>query len=124
MKTISKISILLFLIFAITSCALTKEGYISDFSSFVEKVKNKGSEFDKADWEKASIKFEKFSSSEFERFEKEMTPAEKLKVAKLMGQYRALQIKYGLKKLEKNINNAVEKANGFLDELGDTQKKE
>ena len=122
MKTISKIFMILILGLSVLSCTMTKESYLQKFSSFVENVKEDGADYDKNKWEKTAREFEKLSTVDYQKFKNDMSPEEKLKVAKLIGQYRAAQVKWGLKYLENNINEAVDKANGFIEGLKENNK--
>ena len=68
----------------LNSCALddcfNKSVYISSFEKFVTEVNNNYKDYTKADWEKAQLRFDKFTGECYEKFEKDLTPAEERKI--------------------------------------------
>ena len=51
-----------------TACQ-TKETYVKDFNSFVEKVQKEAADYTAEDWEKADKKFETLSTENYTQFE-------------------------------------------------------
>lgn len=115
MKMIKHLVFVLVIVLGISSCALTKESYLGKFDSFVENVKENGSDYNEQDWKKAEEKFKKLSGSDYKKFESELTIQEKLKVAKLIGQYRGVQLKTGIKVLKENIEDTLNETNELIE---------
>lgn len=117
MKLFMRLTCALLLLISVSSCTVTKESYLKKFDSFVEHVKEESPKYDETDWEKAEEKFSQLSGPDYKKFEQALTAQEKLKVAKLIGQYRGLQIKSGFKFLKENIEDAIKGTNNFIDSL-------
>lgn len=117
MKIFKHLAVALIVILAITSCAVTKESYMNKFDTFVENVKENSSRYNENDWYKTEEKFNKLAGSEYKKFEPELTMQEKLKIAKLIGQYRAIQLKTGIKYLKENLEDTFNETNDFIEDI-------
>lgn len=117
MKLFRHILCIAVIITALTSCTITKESYLKKFDNFVENVKDKSQNYNEEDWTKAEKTFKELSGPDYKKFESELTPQEKLKIAKLIGQYRGIQLKFGLKFLKENIEDAINGASDLINEI-------
>lgn len=101
----------------LTNCTVTKESYLKKFDNFVEDVQDHSSKYSEADWSKAEKTFKELSGPNYKKFESELTIQEKLKVAKLIGQYRSIQVKTGIKFLKDNIEGVINEADDLIKEI-------
>lgn len=126
-KLILKILTLILVLFAatFTSCN-SKTSYMKRFESFVNSISEKQGTYTDQQWQEADIKFEKFSVTEYARYQTELTKEEKQKIGKLKGKYLAIRAKREMGNLIDNLNDAVEQLGGgiegFTEEI-DTNKK-
>lgn len=68
--------------FLLTACE-SKDSYMNDFESFIEKVQEKSDSFTESDWKKADDQFSKFTGSSYEKYAAELSNEEKLQIAKI-----------------------------------------
>lgn len=109
-----KIFGLLFACLLMTACQ-TKETYVKDFNSFVEKVQKEAADYTAEDWEKADKKFEMLSTENYTQFEQELSVEEKAEIMKLQATYAATKVKAGIK-------DAAKKVDGFIKGLKEGSK--
>ncbi|MEG2179218.1 MAG: DUF6565 domain-containing protein [Bacteroidales bacterium] len=117
MKIIKSLVIALTIILGISSCAVTKESYLNKFDTFVENVKENSSNYSENEWQKTEEKFSKLAGADYKKFESDLTIQEKLKIAKLIGQYRAIQVKTGIKYLKENLEDTLNETNDFIEDI-------
>ena len=110
-----KIVMMALVAFALTACQ-TKDSYVKDFNSFIEKTEAKAEEYSEKDWEKADKTFDELSTTSYAKFKEELSDEEKGEIMRLQATYAGIKMKAGVK-------NAAKKANDFLNGLSGKDKK-
>ena len=100
--------------FLLTACE-SKDSYMNDFESFIEKVQEKSDSFTESDWKKADDQFSKFTGSSYEKYAAELSNEEKLQIAKFQTIYAASKAKSGMKSFGEGLKDAAKKAKEALD---------
>lgn len=110
-----KVFLIAFALLIFNACE-NKKSYVQEFSTFIENVQKHADSYSEKDWEKADKKFEKFTGDIYKKFAEELTNEEKMDIAKYQTLYSAMRAKAGFKDLEKNIQEATQKAKEALEE--------
>lgn len=104
-----------------SSCTFySKEDYLKDFESFVDKTKNNCKDYDKEDWVKADQQYSEYAVTLFKKFELELTTEENAAVNKLKGRYLYLKTKEEADNFLDKAKNVLDQAEGIIEELTDT----
>ena len=80
-----------------SACQQSKEDYIKEFKSFVHEVSEDCTEYNEADWEKATKEFEALVK-QAEKYE-DLTVEETLELVGIQAQYASLKAKNGINKV-------------------------
>lgn len=108
-----KILVLALSLFILSACE-SKDSYMSDFESFIEKVQDKADQYSESDWKKADDQFSKYTGSIYEKYAAELSTEEKLEIAKFQTAYAAARAKAGIKNVGKSLKDAAQKAEDAL----------
>ncbi len=98
---------ILIAVFFVSCSPMSKEGYLKNFESFIEKTSQNYKEYTTVEWNKADKKLKKLTEEWYDKFEAEMSVPEKLKVHKYT-------LKYAYYKAYSEGKNAV---NGLIDSI-------
>lgn len=107
----------LFLAAAACTDSLTKSDYISNYETWVNKMKIEYKEYKKADWSKAEADFKRYSEGEYNKFKDQFTEEEREKIDNLTGQYSAILLKHKTSQVKSELKSIMNKAKGMLEEL-------
>lgn len=88
-----------------TACSPSKTSYLSGFKGFVENVKNDSENYTEEDWEKINAKYDEYTATFDEKFNKEFTDAERAEVTKLKGMFIASKLKSKVNKVKDNVKD-------------------
>lgn len=92
--------VLLTVVFA--SCApMSKESYLDDFASFMNKVAEKSEGCSQKEWQKIEKKFELYSDKYYEKFKNELTAGDKIVVGGYHAQFKYYQLKHDVREKTK-----------------------
>ena len=118
LKVVPAILILLLL----TSCNIfyTKESYIKNFDTFIQKVKIENNKYSAKDWAKADLQYNKFAEQDYMRFRDNLTEADKVELGKLKAAYSILKFKKGTKDVLENAKDMLYQVKGVLNEVKDS----
>ncbi|MDR1369740.1 MAG: hypothetical protein LBJ72_06400 [Dysgonamonadaceae bacterium] len=98
----------LFLAIFVACSPISKESYLEKYDDFITEISENSKSYDEKAWVKATGKYEKFSGEWYDKFKKELTVGEKLKITKNQAQfyyYKNLQQGVSLiKDLLKSLN--------------------
>ncbi len=83
----------------------TKDDYLANFKSFVERVERHHEDYSKKDWMWADKRFELYNNDWYDKFEDELTTEEKLEVITLKLEYSNLKDPNAISNLLKNLRN-------------------
>lgn len=88
-----------------TACSPSKTSYLSNFKDFVENVKDNCQNYTEEDWAKINAKYDEYTATFDEKFNKDFTGAEKAEVTKLKSMFATLQLKSKVNKVKENVKN-------------------
>ena len=93
------------ILFSLFSCKnMTKDSYISNYESFVNKVELNYENYSFNDWSKNDSLFEIYSVNLFNEYKSQLTSEERSKINNLTGKYTGLRVS----NLGKDIYNSIE----------------
>lgn len=105
-------------IIVLASCGMSsKDSYIKQFNSFLENIEKKESLSEK-ELEKASARFEEFTTTYYDKFKDELSNDDLKKVGELKARYLKVVAKQHLKEIDSSLEKAGKEIEGFLDGLG------
>jgi len=111
--------LLLFLLLA--SCnngpVFTKGQYINKFETFISNTESNYMAYDTDGWKRANAQFKELSEADYNRFEKEMSAEERLKIDRLIGRYYSFVAKYQAAQVQEKLKRIYNQAEGFIDNL-------
>ena len=107
----------LLLVAAACTSSLTKQVYISNYETWINKLKTEYKEYKKDDWSNAEADFKKFSESEYNRFKDQLTEEERERLDNLTGQYYAVLAKYKANQVKGELKSIMNKAQAMFEEL-------
>lgn len=117
----------LLLIFAIAllfaSCQQSKESYIKELKGYVEQIKEEGDDYTKEQWEKVNKEFAELLKKGEELSDK-LTDEDQIEIAKIQGEYMAVELKKGGKELMKSVKDALNQGTGLMKGFMDGLEKE
>lgn len=117
----------LLLIFAtallLISCEQSKESYIKELQGYVEQIKEKGDDYTKEQWEEVNMKFTELLKKGEELSDK-LTDEDKMEIARIQGEYLAIELKKGGKELMKSVEDALNQGAGLMKGFMDGLQKE
>lgn len=120
MKSIKQFQIMVpvLLLFA-TACtqSLTKQAYIQNYQTWIACLKQDYKNYKKADWSRAEATFQRYSETEYNRFNDDLNPEERQTIDKLTGQYYAVLVKHKAGKVKDELNSFINKAKVMFEEL-------
>jgi hypothetical protein len=126
-KFILKVISLILVVFVVSCSDIGKSSYISSFERFVNSVSEKQESYTNEDWEKADLKFEQFSDTDYQKYVRKLTQEEKQKIGKLKGKYLAIRAKSATNDFIDNIQDALNElggvVEGFAEEFDETTDK-
>lgn len=102
MKTVLS---LLLGVFLFTACTPTKTSTLSNFKDFVENVKENSANYTAEDWEKINAKYDEYTATFDEKFNKDFTDAERAEVTKLKSMFATIQLKSKVNKVKENVKD-------------------
>lgn len=116
--------VFIFLLFTV-SCSnlppISKKAYIRNFTSFVNNIDDNYENYTQEDWEKADLRYARFTGQYFEKFESKLTKEDTRKINLLKGKYLGLKIKGKSKKVIEDvistIKNTANEAEGLIETL-------
>lgn len=77
-----KLFLMLQLLLLLVACApATKEAYLNDYKSFIERVGNERKEYGEAKWAAVRAEYKLYSDEWYKKFEDELTVKERMQVA-------------------------------------------
>lgn len=88
-----------------TACSPSKTSYLSNFKDFVENVKDNCQNYTEEDWAKINAKYDEYTATFDEKYNKDFTDAEKAEVTKLKSMFATLQLKSKVNKVKENVKN-------------------
>lgn len=88
-----------------TACSPSKTSYLSNFKDFVENVKDNCQNYTEEDWAKINAKYDEYTATFDEKFNKDFTDAERAEVTKLKSMFATLQLKSKANKVKENVKN-------------------
>lgn len=88
-----------------TACSPSKTSYLSNFKDFVENVKDNCQNYTEEDWAKINAKYDEYTATFDEKFNKDFTDAEKAEVTKLKSMFATLKLKSKVNKVKENVKN-------------------
>ncbi|MCB0538374.1 MAG: hypothetical protein KDE33_12705 [Bacteroidetes bacterium] len=97
--------------------AFTKEQYINKFEAFISTTESYYMTYDNNGWKKANAQFKDLSETDYNRFEKEMSTEERLKIDRLIGRYYSFVAKYQATQVQEKLKRIYNQAEGFIDNL-------
>ena len=108
--------------FNLSSCQKTKDDYIKDFASFVEKVQVEYKDYDESDWKKANETFESFAVEKLEKYRSELSPEEMNELNELRTTFVALQIRKGATDFGKKLEDTAKSGEKAMEKLLQEEK--
>ena len=101
----------------------SKNSYLKEFKSFVDKVENTDFETE-ADWNEALKEYERFTTTYYEEYKDKLTEEDLVEIGRLQGRFMKASMTRGAKFIEKNFNDAIQQASGLLDGLFEENEDE
>ena len=95
----------------------TKGQYINKFETFISTTESNYMAYDTDGWKKANAQFKELSEPDYNRFDKEMSVEERLKIDRLIGRYYSFVAKYQAAQVEEKLKRIYNQAEGFIDNL-------
>lgn len=105
------------------SCGQSKESYIKELQGYVEQIKEKGDDYTKEQWEEVNTKFTELLKKGEELSDK-LTDEDKMEIARIQGEYLAIELKKGGKELMKSVEDALNQGAGLMKGFMDGLQKE
>lgn len=95
---------------SLSSCSpLTKDAYLEQYKSFIDEISSESKSYKESDWKDADEQFKKYDSEWYNKFNDEMSLAEKGTVSYYNLQYVYYRNKGGVKSLyDKYLKNDYE----------------
>ncbi|MDB9931340.1 hypothetical protein OAD28_01290 [Flavobacteriales bacterium] len=87
------ITISLFALLIISSCASPKESYIIEFGNFINEIELENSSYSDDDWKYLEVEFNDFAEIQYMDIENELTESEKKQVESYKKRYTKLRVK-------------------------------
>jgi len=87
------ITISLFALLIISSCASPKESYIIEFGNFINEIELENSSYSDDDWKYLEVKFNDFAEIQYMDIENELTESEKKQIESYKKRYTKLRVK-------------------------------
>ena len=111
-------------VLSLVSCGVhSKNSYLKEFESFVDKVEN--TDFDtEAEWNEALKEYERFTTTHYEEYKDKLTEEDLVEIGRLQGRFMKALMTRGAKFIEKNFNDAMQQASGLLDGLFEENEDE
>ena len=111
-------------VLSLVSCGVhSKNSYLKEFESFVDKVEN--TDFDtEAEWNEALKEYERFTTTYYEEYKDKLTEEDLVEIGRLQGRFMKALMTRGAKFIEKNFNDAMQQASGLLDGLFEENEDE
>lgn len=102
----------------LSSCSAPgdKQDYLNQFEHFVSRVEQNYENYKKSDWEWANERYYKFSNEWYDRYKKDLTSLEHIKVAELKLRFRQLKTESSLQKLKQALKEGAADAKKDLQE--------
>ena len=111
-------------VLSFVSCGVhSKNSYLKEFKSFVDKVENTDFETE-ADWNEALKEYERFTTTYYEEYKDKLTEEDLVEIGRLQGRFMKASMRRGAKFIEKNFNDAIQQASGLLDGLFEENEDE
>lgn len=105
------------------SCQQSKESYIKELKGYVEQIKEKGDDYSKEQWEQVNDKFAELLKKGEELSDK-LTDEDKVEIARIKGEYLAIELKKGGKELMKSMEDVLNQGAGLMKGFLDGLEKE
>ena len=108
------------ILFSLFSCKnMTKESYISNYESFVNKVELNYENFSLNDWSEKDSLFEIYSINLFNEYESQLTSEERNKINNLTGKYTGLRVSNLGKDIFKSIEDFGSQFESMLETISE-----
>ena len=112
--------ILFVILFSLFSCKnMTKESYISNYESFVNKVELNYENYSLNDWSEKDSLFEIYSVNLFNEYESQLTSEERNKINNLTGKYTGLRVSNLGKDIFKSIEDFGSQFESMLETISE-----
>lgn len=111
MKNILLLSVIIFGLFG---CLPQPEP--DKLQQILNEIETKNTHLTEMDWEKYEADINTLSA-EYEKNKETLSPEQRKEWNKLMGKYKAQQIKRGMEKLKREVKDIGEQAESFIEEL-------
>ncbi len=87
------ITISLFALLIISSCASPKESYIIEFGNFINEIELENSSYSDDDWKYLEVEFNDFAEIQYMYIKNELTESEKKQIESYKKRYTKLRVK-------------------------------
>lgn len=112
--------VLFIILLSFFSCSnMTKESYILNYESFVNKVELNYENYSLNDWSKKDSLFEIYSVNLFNEYESQLTSEERNKINNLTGKYTGLRISNFGKDIYKSIEDFGSQFESMLETISE-----
>lgn len=111
------VSCLVVLAVMMTSCTSAEEKLLNRFEKIVTEVEKRSDTLSEEQWEKYDDQVEDVVEDVRESLSK-FSKEQREKLGNLYGRYVKVRMKAGISAYKENFDNAMDVANGFLDEVG------
>ncbi len=95
-------------------CKESKDSYLNDFQKFVENVEDNSKSYSEADWQKADDKYKIFIGDKYDKYSKDLSTADLLKITKLKATYVTL---HGATYLKNSLDKAIKESSKSLEQM-------
>ena len=86
--------IFIVLFFVLSSCSpMNKDSYMQEYKEFIAEVKQSSATYTQEDWEKATIRFEKFTGTWYDDFSDELSIRDNLLISKYSVEFGIVKLK-------------------------------
>jgi len=105
MKQVSKYILVVSLVIFVVSCLspLSKESYLDKFGSFIDRVEQNHEKYNKKDWQWSDSQFEKYNGDWYDKFCKEYTLSDQIKIKSYIIRYHSYKNKEDVSEVLKQL---------------------
>lgn len=116
MKTIKTFTLGILLVLVAVACQ-RKNGYLNQFEKFVATVEQECANYSTEDWAGADAQFEAFTETEYQKYERKLTPENQNRLGRLVARYAKVRYKSAMQQACDYVEDVMDEVEGFVEEM-------
>ena len=115
-KTIKTFTLGILLVLVAVACQ-SKNGYLNQFEKFITTVEQECTKYSTEDWAGADAQFQAFTTTEYQKYERKLTPEDQNRLGRLVARYAKVRYKSAMQQAGDYVEDVMDEVEGLVEEF-------